>query len=174
MKAGWTLAALMFSSAAALADEAAVLAADGYARLKIGMTPEKMESVLGQKLGYSPYVNHGCSVVTTPQMERLGLNFVIDSKKLVRINVDYYSANSEPRKTKTSAGVGLSASEDEVLKAYGAEAIVKPNPADPQWHTIFVDTPDHASGIAFETDGKTVKSMRAGTYPALSTATGCP
>jgi len=174
MKAGWILAGLVLSGAAASADDAPVLSVDGYARLKIGMTPEKMESVLSQKVGYNQYANHGCSVFTTPAMEHLGLSFVIDNKKLVRINVDYYSANAEPRKTKTIAGVGLSSSEDEVLKVYGADASVKPNPADPQWHTIFVDTPDHASGIAFETDGKTVKSMRAGTYPALSTATGCP
>jgi hypothetical protein len=169
--AGLFCSGLMLSSA--LAEEPAVLSAEGYSNIKIGMVPERLERALGQKFAYNPYTNHGCSLFTTPQMEQKGLSFVIDKKLLVRINVDYYSANSKPRAIKTAAGIGLGMSEEELLKAYGAAAVVKPNPGDPTWHTIFVDSADHTSGLAFETDGKTIKSMRAGNYPGLDVETAC-
>ncbi len=175
MRAGLVLAGLMVSGAIALADEVApVFSADGYDAIKIGMNPDQMERILRQKIGYNPYTNHGCSSFTTPQMEPIGLSFVIDQKQLVRINVDYYSASSQPRAIKTAAGIGLGSSEEELLKAYGTAAVVKPNPADPVWHSIVVESADHSRGLIFETDGKTVKSMRGGSYPAISYPNGCP
>jgi hypothetical protein len=176
MKIGLALAGLFCSGlmlSNALAEEADVLSADGYSNIKIGMPPEQVERALHQVLGYNPYANRGCSLFTTPQMEPKGLSIVIDQKRLVRINVDYYSANSKPRTIKTAEGIGLGMTEEELLKAYGAAAVVKPNPGDPTWHTIFVDSADHMSGLAFETDGKTIKSMRAGSYPALDIEVSC-
>lgn len=177
MKTGLALAGLFCSSlvlSGALAEDAEpVLSAEGYANIKIGMNPEQMERVLHQKIAYNPFENHGCSLFSTPQMERIGLSFVMDHKLLVRINVDYYSANSQPRAIKTAAGIGLSMSEEELLKAYGATAVVKSNPGDPTWHTVFVDSTDHRSGLVFETNGKSVKSMRSGAYPAIANENAC-
>jgi hypothetical protein len=36
-----------------------------------------------------------------------------------------------------------------------------------------VDTPDHTRGMIFETDGKTVKSLRVGEYPSIENPAGC-
>ncbi|MDR3528352.1 MAG: hypothetical protein P4L57_13850 [Rhizomicrobium sp.] len=175
MKAGLVLAFLVVSGGIALADDPApVFSADGYANIKIGMTPDQLERAVRQKLTFNPFANHGCSLFTTPQMELVGLSFVVDRKILVRINVDYFSASSKPRSIKTAAGVGLGSSEEELLSAYGSAAVVKPNPGDPSWHTVTIESPDHSNGLIFETDGKKVTSMRAGSYPAITLINGCP
>jgi len=175
MKAGLALACLMVSGVMALADEAPpVLSAEGYGALKIGMNDEQAERALHEKLTYNPFTNRGCSLFTMPQFEAVGLSFVMDHKKLVRINVDYFSASSKPRAIKTAAGIGLGSSEEELLKAYGSAADVKPNPGDPTWHTITVDSSDHTGGLVFETDGSKVTSMRGGAFPSIALLNGCP
>ncbi len=175
MRAGLVLAGLMFSGVIALADDPApIFSANGYGDVRIGMKVEQMERVLHQKLPYNPFDNHGCSLFTTPQMELIGLSFVMDHKELVRINVDYFSASSQPRAIKTADGIGLGSSEEELLTAYGAAAAVTPNSGDPTWHTVTVDSADHGGGLIFETDSKTIKSMRGGSYPAIALPSGCP
>ena len=157
----------------ALADDVlSPLSMNGIGPLKVGAQQEIVERYLHDKLPYNQYANHGCSTVSTQQLEPTGLSFMLEKKILTRINVDYYGTDPRPLEIKTDTGVGLGSSEDDVRKAYPG-AVVKPNPADPTWHTIVMETPDHTRGIIFETDGKTVKSMRAGENPAINYANGC-
>jgi hypothetical protein len=170
--------ALLFPAVLALAIPAVAddlprnLGPDGLGDIKIGMPVDKVELLLSNKLGYNPFANRGCSVLTTPKLEPTGLSLMIESRRLTRINVDYVGKSPIPETFKTDAGIGLGSTEQDVLKAY-PDARVKANPADPTWHTIIADVPDHSKGIVFETDGKTVKSMRAGSNPAISYANGC-
>lgn len=148
------------------------LSMDGLGNLKIGMNQEQMQRVLRQPIPYNEYNNHGCSFMTTPSLGPLGISLMIEKKRLVRINIDYYGTDPHPLLQKTEAGIGLGSSEADLLKAYPT-AEVKANPADPTWHTVTVDAPDHSKGMVFETDGKKVKSFRVGANPAIAYATGC-
>ncbi len=148
------------------------VSADGIGNIKIGLAVDKVEILLHGKLGYSPYANHGCSTLTTKLLEPSGISFMIESKVLTRINLDYVGSSTIPEEIKTDTGVGLGATEETVLKAY-PKAKVKPNPADPTWHTIFADAPNGTNAIVFETNGITVKSLRAGAYPSIMSPSGC-
>lgn len=163
---------LAFSAAAAEEDYPTLLSQDGISDVKFGMNSESLERVLHEKVLYNAYANHGCSAFTTKKMEPVGLGFLMVQKRLVRVSVEFYGTDPRPLTIKTAAGIGLGSPEEDVLKAY-PDAKVKPNPADPSWHSIIWETPDHSRGIAFETDGKKVKSMRAGENPALSSPDGC-
>jgi hypothetical protein len=167
------LSMALMAAAPALADEFPNgLSPDGIGEVKIGMPVEKIELLLRDKLGYNQFSSRGCSVLTTKKLEPSGLSVMIESKLLTRINVDYFGKSTIPKTIKTTTGVGLGSTEADVMKAYPG-ARVKANPADPTWHTIIADAPDHTKGIVFETNGKTVKSMRAGAYPAIAYANGC-
>lgn len=159
------------TTAAARAD--LVLTSKGLAPVEIGMSLESLERALRTKMPYSDYVNHGCAVVTSKVVEPYGVSFMIEMRRLTRIGLDFYGTDPRPLGIKTDTGVGLTSSEEDVLKAYGDRARVEPNPQDPSWHTIIVDDPDHNKAIVFETNGKTVKSIRAGLYPAVMSRTGC-
>lgn len=148
------------------------LSIQGLGPLKFGYTADQMQRFLHDKMAYNPYANHGCSVFTTQELEPTGISFMVQQKILTRVNVDFYGNDPRPLEIKTDKGIGLRSTEDEVKAAY-PNAVIKANPADPTWHTIVVDAPDHMSGMIFETDGKTVKSIRAGQYPAISQADGC-
>lgn len=150
-----------------------VLSVDGIGSIKFGMNNEQVERILHEKTPYNQFANHGCSQFTTPALEPTGISFMIEQKRLTRINVEYYGTDPRPLTIKTDAGVGLGSTEEDVRKAY-PNAVVKDNPADPTWHTIVAETPDHSRGLIFETDGKKVKSMRAGENPAIAYANGCP
>jgi hypothetical protein len=150
-----------------------VLTADGLGSIEIGMPLDRLERAVRAKVAYNPYANHGCSVTTTPELEPRGLSLVMEDKKLARINLEFYGTDPRPLAIKTDTGVGLASPEEDVIKAYGSRVLVKPNAADTTWHTLYVDAPDHSRGIIFETDGKKVKSIRAGAYPAITNQIAC-
>lgn len=173
MKYALVLSIVLAAAAPAFADDALNgLSPEGLGKLKIGTPFDKVEMQLGEKLGYNQYEHGGCSMLTTKKLEPLGVSVVIDAKVLARINIDFFSKSTLPEAIKTDTGIGLGSTEEAVRKAY-PNARVKPNPGDPSWHTIIVETADHTKGIVFETDGKTVKSMRAGTYTAIAFAEAC-
>jgi len=174
MKRAIVVAAVLAAMLPALAQDApTVLTEDGLGSLKIGMDIDQMERVLHTRITYNPYQNHGCSLVTTKEMEPRGISLMIEAKHLSRIGIDFYGTDPRPLTIKTDNGIGLRSTEAEVLAAYGARARVVPNAADPTWHTIYVESPDRTKGVVFETNGHTVKSMRAGANPAIATAIGC-
>lgn len=159
--------------AAFAAEPDMTLSADAMGSFKTGMGVDVLERTAHQKLPYNPYVNHGCSVITTQGLEPWGVSFMIEQKKLARINVDFFGSDPRPLTIKTAEGIGLASTEEDVMKAYGARVRMVPNQLDPTWHTLFVDSPDRTHGMVFETDGKTVKSLRIGEYPAIESQTGC-
>jgi hypothetical protein len=147
------------------------LSLDGFGPLKFGMPADQVERLLHDEKPYNPYASSECRQFTIPQFEPAGLSFVVEGRKLVRIDVDFGNGKVEAS-AKTDTGIGLGSAEENVLKAY-PNAVIKPNPSDPAWHAIIVETPDHSRGIIFETNGKTVKSIRAGARPVISATEAC-
>lgn len=150
-----------------------VLSPAGLGDIHVGMEIDQLERVVRAKLPYAEYVNHGCGVVSTKEFEPYGITFMVESKRLTRINVDFYGTDPHPLEIKTAEGIGLGSSEQDVTKAYAGRMRIAPNPEDPSWHTISVDDPDKQHAIIFETNGTKVKSMRAGAYPGVSYPNGC-
>ncbi len=171
MKRAFLFAVLFAGSGVASA--AAVLSANGYGDVKIGMKIDQVERVLHSTLAYNPYANHGCSITFNAQMEPYGISYVIDNKVLTRINLDFTTTDERVLTVKTDTGIGLRSPEEDVMKAYAGRVRVQPNSGDPSWHTLYVDEPDQSRGIVFETDGKKVKSIRAGAYPAITYQEPC-
>lgn len=173
MKRVLVLSTLLCTACPAAADDAPwVLALDSIGPLRIGQNVDTVERYLHTKLGYNAYENHGCSTLVNKEMAPLGISYTIEARLLTRINVDFYANDPRPRLIKTAAGIGLGSTEEDLLKAY-PNARIKPNPLDPTWHTIFVDNPERTHALVFETNGKTVKSMRSGLVPNVNPPSAC-
>jgi hypothetical protein len=170
----YLLAILLLSTVTGAANAAdAVLAPGGLGPVAIGSSISQMERLLRQQIPGSSFDDGGCAVVAGNDKRQLGISYLMESRRVTRINVDYYGDAAEPLTIHTEAGIGLGSSEEDVKKAYGDRVRIEPNSGDPTWHYLYVDEPDHLSGLAFDTDGKTVKSMHAGVYPALNYKQGC-
>lgn len=147
------------------------LSLDGYGPLKFGMSAEQVLRALQNEKPYNTAASGACEQIALPQFKAAGLRFMVEEQKLVRIDVDFDSGTVETS-AQTDKGIALRSKEEDVLAAYPG-AIVKRNPADPSWHSIVVQTPDKSRGLIFETNGKTVKSIRAGLTPVISSTEGC-
>lgn len=164
------LAAALLVSASAAAD-GPTISLDGYGPLKFGMASEQVERIVQYDKPYSLGASDACQQFTMPQFEPMGLFFTMERQKFIRLDVTYGTTHIDTS-AQTDTGIGLGSAEADVLKAYPG-AKVKPNPADPTWRTIIVLTPDKSRGIAFETNGKTVKSIRAGFAQVISPSDAC-
>jgi hypothetical protein len=169
MKRCLILAYAMAMWGAANADDG-ILTPDGLAPVKLGWKVPALENVVRYKIMLNPA---GCSIVVDYREEHLGISYMLEESRVTRISVDYYGNSPSPLTIRTAAGIGLGSTEDEVMKAYADRIRVEPYDGDPSWHHLYVDEPDHSRGMAFDTDGKKVKSMRTGEYPSLRYAEGC-
>lgn len=165
----YLFATALFFTGTSAADP--TLSLDGYGPLKFGMSAEHVLRLLQNEKPYNTAASNACEQIALPQFKAAGLRFMVEEQKLVRIDIDFDSGAVETS-AQTDKGIALRSPEEDVLKAYPG-AVVKHNPADPTWHSIVVQTPDKSRGIIFETNGKTVKSIRAGLTPEISTTEGC-
>jgi|WetSurMetagenome_2_1015567.scaffolds.fasta_scaffold250123_2 hypothetical protein len=163
------LAAL--GTAAWAGDGDLVFSSKGLGMLPVGTRFHALEVILRQKLPDNFLVSPECTILTTKQVEPLGLSVMLEGGVVTRLSVEY-TANG-PSPIKTAEGIGLGASEDEVKAAYGDKLRVRPNRYDPTWHYLVVDAPDKKSAVIFETNGQKVTSMRAGDYPSVGYTEGC-
>jgi hypothetical protein len=147
-----------------------ILTPDGLGPVKIGSSLAALQNALGQRIDIR---SKDCVLFADPGRHRPGVSYMIEERRVTRIGIDYYRDSNYPLTVRTLAGVGLGSTEDEVIKAYGDRVRVEPYDGDPSWHHLYVDEPDHSRGIAFDTDGKKVKSMRIGEYPSLRYTEGC-
>jgi hypothetical protein len=133
------------------------------------MSTDQLKQVLSRRL---PYIG-GCQTMLSPSKELTGVSLVIDADFLTRIDVEFYGTDPRPLAIKTEADIGLKSSEEDLLRAYAGRTRIQPAPLDPSWHTVYVDWTGHTRGMIFETDGKTVKSIRVGGYSAISSREPC-
>jgi hypothetical protein len=160
--------ALLFTGAYAAEP---MVSLDGFGPLKFGMASEEVERLIQYDKPYRLGASDECKQFTMPQFESQGLSFTMERQKFIRLDIAF-GARHLDGSARTDTGIGLGSAEADVLKAY-PDAKVKPNPADPSWHTITIQTPDRSRGIAFETNGKTVKAIRAGFTLVISTTEAC-
>jgi len=152
--------------------ESWVLSPDGIGPATVGINVDHLQNALQEKLTYDGARHGDCSRITNKNLAPMGLSFTIESGYLTRVNVEFYGTDPRPLLFKTEAGIGLGSREEDLLKAYPG-ARLKPNPADPTWHTVIAESPDHTRGMVFETNGQTVKSIRVGDYRAISHLNEC-
>jgi hypothetical protein len=169
MKRGLVFACVLAMAGTASASDR-ILTPEGLAPVKIGSSALQLADLIRHKIDLDP---SGCSLVADNEQERPGVSYMLEEKRVTRIGVDYYGDSAYPLTVRTPAGVGLGSTEDEVKKAYGDRLRVEGYDGDPTWHHLYVDEPDHTRGIAFDTDGQKVKSVRAGEYPSLRYTEGC-
>lgn len=162
------LFAVLFAGAATAAPNQS-LSANGFGPVTIGMNTDQLKQALRSRLAYAG----GCQVALSPTKDMTGVSLVVDGGHVTRIDVDFYGTDPQPQAIKTEAGIGLTSREEDLLKAYAGHTRILPAPLDPSWHTIHVASADGARGMVFETDGKTVKSIRVGEYPAISYPDTC-
>ena len=168
----FVLVALAGRSAFAGDVESWVLSQDGIGLAKVGINIDQLQRVIQEKLAYDSARNGDCSQITNKHLGPMGLSFTIEAGYLTRVDVEYYGTDPRPLLFKTEAGIGLGSREEDLLTAYPG-ARIKPNPADPTWHTVIVESSDHAKGMVFETNGQTVKSIRMGIFRAISHSNAC-
>jgi hypothetical protein len=166
------LAALAAGSAFADDVESWVLSQDGIGPATVGMKIDQLQKAIRETLAYDPVSNNGCSQLTNKHLGPMGLSFTLEAGYLTRVDVEFYGTDPRPRLFKTEAGIGLGSREEDLLKAYPG-ARIKPNPADPSWHTVIAENPEHTKGMVFETNGQTVKSIRMGNFRAISHLKQC-
>lgn len=164
---------LLLTGTAFAAEPNWILSTEGLGPIDVGIRADKLKILLETPLPYNPAVHKGCGTFTTPKMAPRGISFLMETSILTRINVDFYDTDPRPLEIKTTTGIGLRSPEEDLLKAYAGQTRIVPNPGDPTWHTIYVDSSDRRRALVFETDGKTVKSMRVGEYPIITSPAGC-
>jgi len=147
-----------------------------FGTVTIGDSAATASRELRQPIAMAPGTNpesSTCMIFTPKGLESTGVSLIFEDKRITRINIDYYGDAAEPLSIKTAAGVGLGTTEEDVKKAYAGHFRLEPDSGDPTWHYIYVDAPGGETGLRFDTDGKKVKSMHAGQYPALNYKQGC-
>jgi hypothetical protein len=98
-----------------------------------------------------------------------GMRFMIENGSVVRADMD--SAGVE-----TGEGIGIGSAESAIRAAYGQHLTVQLHKY--QWEAgwkyfIYLPADDSLNAIVFETDGKTVRTFRAGRRPQVQYAERC-
>ena len=98
-----------------------------------------------------------------------GVHFMIENGSVVRADVD--SAGVE-----TGEGIGIGSPESAIRAAYGQHVTVQLHKY--QWEAgwkyfIYLPADDSLNAIVFETDGKTVRTFRAGRRPQVQYVERC-
>jgi hypothetical protein len=153
--------AVVFLAFAAQAQDAPVIDPLGVPPIGIGM---KLEAAKGFLPGLEVYGQPGdaCFVAGArkPQMELL-----FEDGEVTRIYV------TDPA-LKTASGIGPGSSEADLLKAYG-EALAAEPAKYVEGGRVFTLLGNGVNGLQFETDGKTVSVVSAGTGAALAYTERC-
>lgn len=138
-------------------------------RLQYGMNQSEAAKAFGLPGDAAPTVG-GCrnwSPAGTPG----GLHFLIENGRVVRVDVDSGTVT-------TTEGAGIGTSEENVQRLYAGHIETRPHKyqSDQGWHYLVyraAESADSAYRIVFETDGRQVRSFRAGLEPAVEYVEGC-
>jgi hypothetical protein len=128
-----------------------------YDKARVGMSEAELSKVFKAKLIHIDPVadEKSCYYGSFPSLPK-GVGLMILNGLLAR--VDVFKAG-----ILTSQGAGVGMSERSVEKLYGAKLTKQPHAyTGPEGHYLTVVSVDHAYGIRFETDGKTVTGYYAG------------
>jgi hypothetical protein len=151
-----------------------VLAFDGLGKVKIGMSPSQAAQALGAKLKpMDPEMDASCWTTERADDQAPGIWYMVQDGHIVRIDIGIGQDGLKPA-IATAKGIGLGATEEDVVKAYGKGLKISPHPyGGPQDHYLLLDAKPGKVGLLFEVEGGKVTTFRAGQHPALDLSEGC-
>jgi len=188
MRAGLLLAIAMsaFSTVPAAAQ---VFSFAGAGPVQLGMSVEAAERALGAKFEpISPPFSEECWITSRADGKDQSIQYVVEGGKIVRI--DFFGENGGPQSLKTTKGIGIGSTEDDIRDAYkdiliscahyfqcdeeseieaakdrAEHGITEPEP--PPHFSVRVDSPNHDRGIIFDTQYGKVTAFMTGFKNAI-------
>ena len=153
------------ATTAAAQPSPAVLTMTGLGPVQIGMTLAEAEQALGA--GLEPIEDEACTQIRRTDGHDPQIFYMVENGRITRIDIE------DGSDIKTDKGVGIGATEAEVLAAYGPGMQVMPHKYDPHGHYLVMDSADAKSAILFETSNGKVTMFRAGVHPSVDYVEGC-
>jgi hypothetical protein len=146
----------------------------GLGVVQLGMTVTEAQTALGAALNPMPLGSEAACWMTRRTDGRAPeVFYMVENDKITRIDINTAASAGTPSDVKTAAGIGIGATEADVIQTYGKSAKVTPNKYDEHGHTIVVESPDTKSALVFETSDGKVTTFRAGVHPAVDYVEGC-
>lgn len=144
-----------------------VLEMQGIGPIKVGMTIEQAEVLVGPARVERIEPRDACGWAWFASAP-VGISFMVTRDTVVRANVDVTGFQ-------TRRGLGVGSTEADVLMSYSPNVRTRPHPyTGPEGHYLIVEDPALPGfRIIFETDGKVVTSLRAGRFPEVNAIEGC-
>jgi len=151
------------------------LTATGLGAVRLGMSVAAAEQALGAKLApMSAGQEAACWQTRRADGASPQVFYMVENGVLTRIDIDRRTEPAVPGpEFKTAAGIGIGATEPDVIAAYGAGTEILPHKYDENGHTLMVNGPDAKSALLFETSDGKVTTFRAGLHPAVDYVEGC-
>jgi hypothetical protein len=165
----------------------------GAGPVQVGMTVEAAEHSMGTKFApISLPFSEDCWITSRADGKDKAISYVIANGKIVRI--DFYPRDGEQINLKTTAGIGIGSTEADIRRAYQDISITRapyydeeseveaaktraklgitaPQPPPHFW--VRVDSPNHESGIIFDTEDGKVTSFFTGFKNAIESMEIC-
>jgi hypothetical protein len=165
--------ALLASPAAAAGPAAPRLTLDGIGGLRIGMTLQEMQQVVGPlDIGYLDGPECGEGQPKRPWIP--GVSFMVENGRLTRVDVDQGKPPAPRVRTQTEAGVGIGSTIAEVKRAYGKHLRIEPHPYDNEdGRYLVIKGLKPGREIIFEAFHGRVDSFRAGKSRSVEYIEGC-
>lgn len=137
---------------------------DGVGPVKFGTTPEQAAAALKTSTDSD---TSGCHL-WRPAGAPPGLSLMFEDGKVVRVDVDSPGVVSRE-------GVQVGASVASAMAALGPKASITPHKYeyDAGWKYLTLESADSTHGIVVEVDSHTVRTYRAGLWPAVGYVEHC-
>ena len=142
------------------------VSATGIGPVRIGMTLEEANEVLGGRLTPPEQLEPACDYVA-PKNLPADVAFMIVEDRVARVDV-------RDSTVPTEAGARVGDSEARIQSLYPGLVAVEPHKYVERGHYLIVAAPgDTIHELLFETDGRTVTEYRAGRRPEVGWVEGC-
>ena len=142
------------------------VSATGVGPVRVGMTLEEANEVLGGRITPPEQLDPACDYVM-PKGLPTDVAFMIVENRVARIEV-------RDSTVLTEAGARVGDSEAHIQSLYPGAVSVEPHKYVQRGHYLIVSSPgDTLHELLFETDGRTVTEYRAGRRPEVAWVEGC-
>jgi hypothetical protein len=168
------VASILLMAAPLAAQQRPVLESGGVGKVRIGMTVEQTERMIGARLrslvpGYGP----GCWLAVRADGVDPGLSYMVENGQVTRIDVTTPQDGAAPTLS-TAKGIGIGSSEADVERAYGGNAVSARAPyghdESDRWITVET-TP--TLGIVLAISGGKVTGLWGGRRQSIAYTEAC-
>jgi hypothetical protein len=146
------------------------LTENGLGPVRIGMTPNEVEKIVGPlNISYDAS-GPDCGEGGPKRPWIPGVGFMFVKGRLARIDI----SDANGAVTKTEAGVGIGSTAAQAKRAYGRLLKAGPNDYDNEdGRDLLVDGPEPGRAILFESYKGRIQSFRAGLKGPVNFSEGC-